>query len=103
MRWPRWQRGRGGTGYRKLLLAQGRTWDFYVIDYPAGVALHEHTDPVDGRRHFRVNVRLRGDDTYVGESLWRTPRIVVFRPDIMPHGAGASKTRRVLLSFGCAR
>ncbi len=28
----RWQPGRQGTGYRKLLLAQGRRWDLYVLD-----------------------------------------------------------------------
>lgn len=30
----RWRSGRQGTGYRKLLLAQGSSWDAYLLDGP---------------------------------------------------------------------
>ena len=56
----RWAPGRQGGGYRKLLLARGRSWDAYVLDYPPGSGVSVHRDPVDGRRHYRLNVVLRG-------------------------------------------
>jgi hypothetical protein len=99
----RWEPGRQGTGYRKLRLASGRRWDLYVIDYPPGTAIPEHTDPVPGRRHFRTNLRLWGADAYVGGALLRLGPLVVFRPDVMPHGVrDVGSRRRVVLSFGIA-
>lgn len=98
----RWERGRQGTGYWKLRLASGRSWDLYVIDYPVGTSIPTHTDPVPGRRHWRANFRLLGEDNFEGEASFRLGRLIVFRPDITPHAVATVRRRRVLLSFGVA-
>jgi hypothetical protein len=99
----RWLAGRQGTGYRKLLLAQGSFWDAWLLDYPTGSEIPLHTDPVAGKRHFRVNIVLkRGTGgEFRGETLLRLGRLTVFRPDIAPHSvACVGKRRRVVLSLG---
>jgi hypothetical protein len=98
----RWEAGRQGTGYRKLRLAQGRRWDLYLIDYPRGTSIPEHVDPVPGRRHWRANLRLWGEDAFEGDAVLRVGPLVVFRPDITPHGVRTVHRRRVLLSLGVA-
>jgi hypothetical protein len=98
----RWQPGRQGTGYRKLLLAQGRRWDLYVLDYPPGTAIPTHTDPVPGRRHWRANLVLWGERTFHGEAALRWGPLVVFRPDVTPHSVTKVTRRRIVLSFGVA-
>ena len=98
----RWQPGRQGTGYRKLLLAQGQRWDLYVLDYPPGTSIPTHTDPVPGRRHWRVNLRVWGQDAFEGDAVLRVGPLVVFRSDVMPHGVSTVHRRRVLVSFGLA-
>jgi hypothetical protein len=100
----RWEQGRQGTGYRKLLLRRGSNWDLWVLDYPVGTSIPRHTDPLPNKkRHFRANIRLLGEeDLFEGESLFRLGRLVVFRPDIMPHAVSQVRRRRVLLSFGIA-
>jgi hypothetical protein len=98
----RWQPGRQGTGYRKLLVAQGRRWDLYVLDYPPGTSVPTHTDPVTGRNHWRANLVLRGEDAFDGEALLRLGPLVVFRPDVTPHGVKRVGRRRLVLSFGIA-
>ncbi len=96
----RWEQGRQGTGYRKLRLARGGCWDLYIIDYPVGTSIPKHTDPVPGRRHWRANLRLLGEDTFQGESCFRFGPLIIFRPDIMPHAVEAVHRRRILVSFG---
>ena len=98
----RWEAGRQGTGYRKLLLGQGRRWDLYLIDYPPGTSIPKHVDPVPGRRHWRANLRLAGEDAFDGDAVLRLGRLVLFRPDVMPHGVTTVRRRRLLLSFGVA-
>lgn len=100
----RWQPGRQGTEYRKLLLAQGRCWDLYIIDIRAGTSIPTHIDPVPGRRHWRLNFSLWGDgDAFRGASAFRAGPLVVFRPDITPHAVSKLRRRMVLLSFGFTR
>jgi hypothetical protein len=57
----RWQRGRQGTGYDKMLLATA-SWpipfDSYLIRYPDGSEIPPHTDPVSTGRHYRLNIGL---------------------------------------------
>jgi hypothetical protein len=101
MRW-KWQPGRQGTGYRKLLLAQGRRWDLYVIDYPPGSSIPTHVDPVPGRHHWRANLVLWGERIFQGESVLHAGPLVVFRPDVTPHAVARVGRRRVVLSFGVA-
>ena len=95
-----WEKGRQGTGYRKLLLARGHRWDAWLLDYPVGVEVPEHTDGVSEGRHWRLNIRLFGEDTFAGRAVFRRGRFVLFRPDVMPHAVKPVKRRRMVLSFG---
>jgi hypothetical protein len=56
----KWEIGRQGTGYRKLLLCKGKSFDFWIIDYPIGSYIPTHTDPIVGKKHYRINIRLVG-------------------------------------------
>jgi hypothetical protein len=98
----RWQPGRQGTGYRKLLLAQGRRWDLYVLDYPPSTSIPTHVDPVPGRRHWRANLVVWGERAFEGNALLRLGPLVVFRPDVTPHAVMRVSRRRVVLSLGFA-
>jgi hypothetical protein len=102
MRRFRWQPGRQGTGYRKLLLAQGRRWDLYVLDYPPCTSIPTHVDPVPGRRHWRANLLVWGERAFEGAAVMRIGPLVVFRPDVTPHGVARVTRRRLVLSFGVA-
>jgi hypothetical protein len=102
MRRFRWQPGRQGTGYRKLLLAQGRRWDLYVLDYPQGTSIPTHVDPVPGRRHWRANLVVWGERAFEGDGALQIGPLVVFRPDVTPHGVSRVTRRRIVLSFGMA-
>src|SRR5262245_54604619 len=58
----RWQRGRQGTGYDKMLLLTAPwpiAFDSYLIRYPEGSEIPPHTDPVSSGRHYRLNVILK--------------------------------------------
>jgi len=100
-----WEAGRQGTGYRKLVLFRGRKWlpfDCYLIDYPVGSSIPTHTDPVEGKRHFRLNILLRGEDKFNGDAIFKSRRVVFFRPDIMPHSVEQVSSRRLIFSIGWA-
>lgn len=114
----RWRPGRQGTGYRKMLLAES-SWlgfDVYLLDYPPGVGIPRHTDPVEGKKHHRINVVLRGSlvafHVVVPSSGLVQPwmlrsflggRVVKFRPDVLEHGVTAGEGRRLVLSIGWVR
>ena len=88
----RWQHGRQGTGYDKMLLATA-TWplpfDCYLIRYPEGSASPPHTDPVQAGRHYRLNVVLKspksGGEFICATPIFATKRIKLFRPDACEH------------------
>jgi hypothetical protein len=104
----RWQRGRQGTGYDKMLLLTARwpiAFDSYLIRYPEGTEIPPHKDPVEHRGHYRLNIILKAPKSG-GEFLCATPlfasqRIKFFRPDICEHSVtrvvGGS---RYVLSLG---
>lgn len=99
-RW-RWESGRQGTGYRKMRLAGGAHWDFHLLDYPPGTSVPRHTDPVPGKAHVRCNLRLLGEDAFVGRAILKAGRLVVFRSD-KPHAVRTVSRRRIVASFGIA-
>ena len=50
----RWQPGRQGTGYDKMLLFTALwpiPFDSYLLRYPEGSEIPPHTDPVQAGRH----------------------------------------------------
>lgn len=104
----RWQRGRQGTGYDKMLLltaAWPLSFDSYLIRYPDGSQIPPHTDPVDSARHFRLNIVLKapkaGGEFICANPIFATQRIKLFRPDVCEHSVtrvvGGS---RYVLSIG---
>lgn len=103
----RWQEGRQGTGYQKRLLLQRAgpplPFDLYLLRYPPGAQIPEHTDPVAKGRHFRLNIVLkrgRGGEFRCAAPIVNTPRIKLFRPDVQPHSIGLVHEARYVLSLG---
>ncbi|MFG6461683.1 2OG-Fe(II) oxygenase [Roseateles sp. DXS20W] len=88
----RWQRGRQGSGYDKMLLLTARwplPFDSYLIRYPEGSAIPPHADPVQAGRHYRLNIVLkaspRGGEFVCATPIWQSRRIKFFRPDTCEH------------------
>lgn len=101
----KWEAGRQGTGYRKLLLAGSKRWDLWLLDYPSGSHVPEHVDEVKGFRHYRVNVRLFGEDAFEpvdrrDRRVLRIGRMAFFRPDVVKHAVWKVDRRRMVLSLG---
>ena len=107
----RWQRGRQGTGYDKMLLLTARwplPFDSYVIRYPEGSEIPPHTDPVQAGRHYRLNIVLKsspsGGEFVCAAPIYASRRIKLFRPDACEHSVtrvvGGS---RYVLSVGWVR
>jgi hypothetical protein len=100
----KWQPGRKGTGYRKLVFWQNErlACDCYLIDYPPTTYVSTHTDPVPGKKHYRLNILLWGQDNFHGQTLFATKHIKLFRPDISPHSVEPVSKRRIIFSIGWA-
>jgi hypothetical protein len=110
----RWEQGRQGTGYEKMLLLRS-TWlrfDVYLLRYQQGSYINWHTDPVEtGLRHYRCNVVLckaNGGNFLVGtrgpSPILNTNRIKVFRPDLTEHAVSeVIEGTRYVLSIGWVR
>jgi hypothetical protein len=107
-RWLRWDHGRQGTGYDKMLLATGRWplgFDCYLLRYPTGSAIPPHTDPVSDKRHYRLNIVVKqarsGGEFICKNPIFQTRRIKLFRPDISEHAVEAvTQGSRYVLSLG---
>lgn len=95
-----WEEGRQGTGYFKRLLAKGNWWDAYLLRYPVGSFIPTHTDPFPGLKHYRLNVLLRGEDSFRGTAIIRWWRFTLFRPDVTPHGVMQVSRERLVFSLG---
>lgn len=88
----RWQMGRQGSGYDKLLLG-GLRWplpcDCYLLRFPEGSSVPPHVDRVERGRHDRLNVIVRrarsGGEFVCGKTLFASERIKLFRPDVETH------------------
>ncbi|MFZ6844949.1 2OG-Fe(II) oxygenase [Undibacterium sp. RuTC16W] len=88
----RWQRGRQGTGYDKMLLLTAPwplPFDSYIIRYPEGAEIPPHTDPVQNGRHYRLNLILKsprsGGDFICATPIYSSKKIKLFRPDACEH------------------
>ena len=109
-KWLRWQRGRQGTGYDKCLLVASPfpvPFDCYLLRFPEGTAIPPHRDPVDGARHFRLNVVVKrapsGGEFICADPILDWGRLKFFRSDLSVHSVtqvvGGS---RYVLSVGWA-
>jgi len=88
----RWQRGRQGSGYDKMLLLTAPwplPFDSYLIRYPEGSEIPPHTDPVQQGRHYRLNLVLKaprsGGDFVCATPIFASRHIKLFRPDACEH------------------
>lgn len=107
-RWLRWEGGRQGTGYDKLLLLANPfliPFDCYVLRFPVGTSIPPHRDLVKKGRHFRLNVVLKRSRTG-GEFICETPifqsaRLNLFRSDLCTHSVTRVEgSSRYVLSIG---
>lgn len=110
-RWLRWERGRQGSGYDKLLLAANTfliPFDLYLLRFPVGTYIPPHRDPVATGRHYRLNVILKrspaGGEFVCDSPIYQSARLNLFRSDICTHSVtrveGGS---RYVLSLGWLR
>ena len=110
-RFWRWSPGRQGTGYEKKLLMRNRLllpFDVYLLRYRVGARVPSHIDPVEGKRHFRLNWEVwrasegggfRCERTICSFWRWR-----LFRPDVAPHEVTeVTRGVRYVLSLGWVR
>ncbi len=104
-----WVFGRQNSGYSKVSLLESKfpiPFDVYILKFPEGSFIPEHTDPVkSGYKHFRFNIILKksksGGDFISEHNIFNFSRLKFFRPDISKH----SVTRvisgsRFVLSIG---
>ena len=99
-RWA-WTNGRQNFYYQKLKLFSLFRFDCYLIRYGFGTAIGWHTDDVEGYRHYRFNIQLRGKNRmeFCGGKLLNLWRIAIFRSDKL-HCMDITKEKGLILSFG---
>jgi hypothetical protein len=104
----RWQSGRQGSGYDKMLLLTAPwpiPFDSYLIRYPEGSSVPAHTDPVGVGRHYRLNIILKapaaGGEFVCANPIFASSRVKLFRPDACEHSVTAVEGgSRYVLSIG---
>mgnify|MGYP003384666059 CR=1 FL=1 len=104
----RWQYGRQGTGYDKMLLLTAPwpiAFDSYLIRYPEGSSIPAHVDQVESGRHYRLNIILKsaqsGGEFICKSAIFSSKRIKLFRPDVSEHSVSkVISGRRYVLSIG---
>lgn len=99
-----WTPGRQGTSYSKLTLLAFTSFDCHIIRYLPGGYIPPHTDKLrDGRKHYRMNIRLTGDDSFkCKQVLFKWWRVTIFRPDLFEHSVPVVQRKRYMLSIGWA-
>lgn len=107
----RWKPGRQQSGYEKMLLLTNPfflPFDCYLLRFRPGSEIAEHTDPVDDRKHYRLNVVLKkarsGGDFSCSAMIYESDRIKLFRPDRARHSVSLVEVgTRYVLSIGWVR
>jgi hypothetical protein len=99
----KWEEGRLGSGYFKKKLAEWKFFDMYLLKFPKGISVPEHRDKVPNKRHYRLNILLKGTDTFKSENvIFKLGRIVLFRPDLSKHSLDQVPDNVYLFSLGIA-
>lgn len=103
MMW-KWQNGRQNPFYDKLLLFRLFNFmDCWLIKYENGVGIPYHTDKVEGKKHYRLNIILKNGGEFWLERKHIKKRVIFFRPDIQPHCVKVfGDEKRLVLSIGWA-
>ena len=102
----KWQQGRLNANYQKLVICNFGFFDINLIKILTGTQIPWHTDPIIGKRHYRLNIDLvkpKVGGHFIGKSLWKLPRITLIRPDIHLHKVTeVFKGHSLILSIGVA-
>jgi hypothetical protein len=104
----KWQYGRQKTGYDVMTFINNKLlkFDCHLIRYKVGASIPPHRDPAGrGKRHFRLNIEIwrakEGGELVCKESIFRTKRVNLFRPDLTVHSVTEVKQGiRYVLSIG---
>ena len=100
------QQGKLNTNYQKLVICNFGFFDINLIKIPTGTQIPRHTDPIENKRHYRLNINLVKPSVgghFQGKYLWKLPRITLIRPDIHPHAVSEIfKGHALILSIGIA-
>jgi hypothetical protein len=107
----KWEDGRQQTGYqkKKIFASVWLGMDCYLLRYREGDEIPPHTDPVEGKKHYRMNITLKralvGGPFGGGHRIIDWGRLIVMRPDLPPeHWVGrVLKGSRYILSIGWVR
>ena len=107
----RWRPGRQQSGYEKMLLLANPflvPFDCYILRYRPGSEIAEHTDPVDDKKHYRLNVVIKkaeaGGHFSCSDCIYESARIKLFRPDRARHSVSRVDIgTRYVLSIGWVR
>ena len=103
-----WVKGRGNTGYFKVLIMQ--SWipipfDIYILKFPKGSYIEPHKDPMDSGRHFRLNIiwnSKSGGEFKCDNNIIDWKFLKLFRSDRDLHSVCEIKEgTRYVLSVGC--
>lgn len=109
--WLKWQKGRQDSGYEKMLLAgcpKVIPFDLWLLRYPEGSEIDWHHDPVEDKRHYRLNIELSrpekgGKFVPAMPPIFSVGRAVLFRPDENWHKVTKiERGSRLVLSLGLA-
>jgi hypothetical protein len=99
----KWEAGRQGSGYDKMLLAAYfkpfvLQFDCYLLRFPLGSSINWHIDPVTPPlRYYRLNIFLK-------QPKKGGVFLQLFRPDIQPHKVTTiEEGTRYVLSIGWVR
>lgn len=91
----------------KFLIVSGKSWDVYLLFMPEMAVIEPHFDRVEGKKHFRFNLTLKGlwclwkqtQDGIEKSSIQSFLSSHLFRPDIEEHSATVFK-KSIVLSIG---
>jgi len=99
----KWKMGRQNPYYNKMLLFRiPKFMDCWIIKYTKGVGIGWHTDKVEGKRHYRLNIVLRNGGEFWINHRPINKRIIFFRPDLEMHSVKVigENEKRLVLSIG---
>lgn len=102
----KWQQGRLNANYQKLVICNFKLFDINLIKIPTYTQIPWHTDPIDNKHHYRLNIDLvkpKVGGHFKGRTLFKLPRIHLIRPDIDKHSVThIFKGHALILSIGVA-
>ena len=99
----KWHVGRQNYFYEKLKIYSFLNVDCYLIRYSPGCAVAYHTDDVPGKKHYRLNIQLKGINRLceLDRLTKKQRRFTLFRADKL-HSFGVTLEKGLILSFGVA-